>query len=579
MSDNSSVDISGGVNFLGSFMKMNPFAKHFQKNRQDDINRFVEQEKNSQGTSVEDVLTRSQYNVSDENGNLTVNISFNPNFANKESRINNYRSMANYPAISQSIDAICDDAVLPDIDGKICSLEFKKELPEHIEDTIRKYWDYIVDDVINISDTGWDLFRKWLIDGELFIELVLNDDADSVIGIKILPPFTMYPIYHNDEIVCYVQSLQNYGLNGLQSSTIMANLGENKDVMFDVDQILYINYSDFAGTSKIDICGFLENSIRSYNQLRNLEDAVVVNKIVRAPTRRLWNVDVGMMTKTKGDAYIQGVIQRIKKNIQYDPSTGVMNSNENFMAVTEDFWFAKNAEGRGTTVENIDGTNTFDDMGSVNYFLKRLYESMKIPSSRWKSMVTEGQTSTYSGGKSNEITREEIEFSKLIKRFQNKFKYLLLDALIVQLRMSGVDERYCNHNLFNVRFNKTNLFETYKELEVLEARAGVLQTMDSFVYKPGENELGYFDREFMLKKFFMMNDEDYNENLYLLNRSKNNIVNSEDSKENIDDQSDEIMDDESSQPPEETSFDAETQLASFSYGDMKPTDLLNELFN
>jgi hypothetical protein len=213
-------------------------------------------------------------------------------------------------------------------------------------------------------------------------------------------------------------------------------------------------------------------------------------------------------------------MMRHRKRVKYDPETGAMDSSENFLAMIEDYWFAKPEGQDGTTVSNLEGSATFSEMDDVNYFLKKLYKTLRLPSSRWSTAESPGM---YAAGKSNEITREEIQFSNFIGRLQNRFKYVLLDTFMTLLRLRGFDDRYVDYSIYNIKFNQSNKFKQYKELEILESRANILTVMDPFVYKAGDNENGYFDREFVLKNYFLMSDDEFNENLYLLNKTKNMV--------------------------------------------------------
>ena len=501
----------------------NKFAKFFTTNREELDKQDREELVNSQGLSQEQLdagdlrATSNTYGVNQmgnfHSGMSSINIQFEQYFTNKAQRISKYREMSFYPEVSDALDIIADDAIIENSDGDIVELKLKEELPEHIEDEVHKHWDYLLNEVFNFNEVGWDLFRKWVVDGEMYIELIMDNEGSDLIGIKVLPAHSMAPIYESGKVVGYVQTTKSIDVVTPQQ-TIAAETEEN--IIFDKDQIVYVNYG-YTGRNRYDIRGFLEPSVRVYNQLKNLEDAVVIYRIVRAPERRVWNVAVGRMPKTKAEEYIRGMMQRYRKRIKYDSSTGAMDSAQNVQAMTEDFWFAKNAEGEGTTVDTLGGGTNLGEMDDVFYFQKKLYKTLKLPKSRWGGV---DDTNMYSGGKSGEITQEEIKFARFIERLQKKFKYILFDSYLTLLRVRGVDDRYIARGLYNINFTQSNLFKQYKELELLESRFALLGSIESYIYKPGENDNGYFAREFVLRRWFMMSDDEYSHNTKLLTEEK-----------------------------------------------------------
>jgi len=368
------------IPILGS---TNPFAKFFRFGRLQDSNikDEVVKKSNSQGYSQEELdfgfATYWNYGIGEPDnagyGMSSISIQFDQYFRAKAQRIYKYREMSYYPDINDGLDMICDEAMVENSQtGDYLELYLKDEVPEHIEEQLRDHWNYLIHNVFSLNDTGWDLFRRWLVDGELYLELILDDEGENIIDFKVLPPQTVTPVYDDTEIIGYVQTPSfTYGVNdgGASGNVDNAGYGDNTErsddysghentvndeVRFDKNQVVYINYGE-TGRNKLDVRGFLESNIRIYNQLKYLEDAVVVYRIVRAPERRIWNVNVGKMPKGKAEQHIRGLIQRYRKNVYYDPSTGAMDSSRNFQAMTEDFWFAKDENGEGTSVDTLAG--------------------------------------------------------------------------------------------------------------------------------------------------------------------------------------------------------------------------------
>jgi len=500
---------------LASMFSKNRFSKHFNRGREHEEVQEQQILKNSQGIDQEQ-MDRQAFFSTDfmDNPQSTITYlgtSFEQYLGNKVSRIMKYREMSNYPLIMDSIENICDEAIVDNPVGDVFSLHITQEIPEHIEEQIREEWKYLAHDIFQINEMGWQIFKKYITDGEVYIELILEENGKNIIGIKILPSHTMMPIYESGEIVSYIQTKRGINNNtGINSSD-----QEEQVTVFDKDQVVYINYGT-TGDNSLDVRGYLESAIRVYNQLKNLEDSLVVYRLVRSPMRRIWNVFTGGMPKGKAEEYIKGLQQRYKKKIVYNTETGATDSTANIISLTEDLWFSKNAEGQGNTVETLDGQSTFlQDLDDLKWIRESLYKALKIPNSRWADPTG----ATYNVGKSAEITREEVKFSKFVERLQRRFKFLFLDAFVTQLRLKGFDKEYTTLRLFDVQFTKSNLFKEYRELEMTNQKLTTLTTAKDLIYTE-ENPNGIFALEYVMKNMILMTDEQWNENKTMLESDK-----------------------------------------------------------
>lgn len=484
------------------FRNLNPFAVFFKQSRSEDSEETSQQRvSNAQGISQEDTAIQTVGSASvmgtvlssapGEANVVVQGVQFEQIFENKRQKIAKYREMANYPEIEETTEHVCDDAIIEDEDGNILNLDISKEIPENVRNVCFGYWKYLINDVFRFNETGWDLFKRWLIDAEMYGELVLNEKGDNLVGIKLLPSYTMTPIYNGGVIQGYVQVPEK-------------NFQNKKQIDFDKDQIVYISYGKY-GESIGDVRGYYESAIKTYNQLKSMEDAVVVYRLVRSVERRAWNVYTGKMQKPQAEAYVKGLIQRFKKRMIYDPNTGAVNSAQNVIAMTEDYWFSTNAEGQGTKVDTLAGGANLGELEDVKYFLRKLYKTLKLPKSRWE------ETATVSYGKAGEITREEIHFARFVERLQNKFKYFVLEPYLTLLRLHKVEEQYLQASNFNLQFTQSNLFKEFKEMEVLDARLAILTQFSNFLASK-ETPDGMFAPKFILKKYFRMSDADMAQN-------------------------------------------------------------------
>lgn len=500
----------------------NPIARLFRRDRHVEDAQLEMSMRNSQGVSQEEIDTRNfmSYDALANPSSTYVGIQFEQYFGNKAGRIQKYREMSRYPIIKDGINQICDEAIIDNHDGDIVNLELKTEMPRHIQDQIYEIWDHMVNNIFRFNERGWDFFRKWLEEGELYIELVINDAGDDIIDIKVLPAHTMMPVYEENRIKGYIQiNAQQDGIGSEQGNVDYAmQQPVEGSVVFDRDQVVYVNFGD-TGDNILDVRGYLDSSIRTYNQLKNMEDALVIHRLVRAPQRRIWNIYTGKMPKTRAEEYVRGLTQRYRKKIIYDSSTGAMDSSQNVQSLTEDFWFTKDINGNGTSVDTIGGDANFGEMDDINYFQQNLYKTLMLPKSRYGEDAAQA---IYSSGKAGEIQREEIKFSRYVDRMRRRFKYMLLDPFLTLLRLKGIDDIYIDYNNFNVRFIKQNLYKEYMELELLESKVSLLASVSEFMYNPDENPSGLFAPEFIISKFFMMSDEDWNENKDMIDRLMKN---------------------------------------------------------
>lgn len=483
--------------WMGQRWGLNNFAKHFATNRsaREDI-REKQIVSNSVGQSQEEMDGFKPITSQDIAADFfTGQVLFNQIFTDKKSRVSKYREMSLYPEISDAIDIIVDDAIISDSKGDIVHLKIKKEIPKPTERIIKREWNYIVNDVLKFHDNGYELFKKWLIESELYLEMVLNKKGNSIISVKPLPSFTTMPIYNGSYIAAFLQSRKD-------------KTGKDINVPFEPNQVAYINYGIY-GNNLVDVRGYLESAIRTYNQLKNLEDALVVYRLVRAPERRVWNIDVGRMPKGKAEEYIKKLINKYKKQSIYDPATGAINSSQNIQALTEDYWFAK-SEGKGTEVTPLQSGMNLGELEDVNYFLRKLYKTLKMPRSRW-----EDPGSVFGAGKIGEITREEIKFARFIERLQSRFKKMIIDVFFQQLKFKDIEKKYISSEYFDIGFTASNLFKEYKELELLETKFGIWDTVSQHIYSE-DNTAGSFSREYALRNFFGMTEEQYDQNLKLV---------------------------------------------------------------
>jgi len=501
------------ASFLDNLKFVNPFSKAFRQN--DLINQEIQRqiESNSQGMSeieYDFFSPHTKYNIPGyAYGDYTnTGINFNQIFIDKRQRIAKYREMSYYPEISEGLDIISDESIVEDSEGNIIHLNIKKELPKRVEKLFTKEFEYVSKDVFDVNENLYDLFLKWLIEGELYVELILDKKRKNVIGYKVLPAFTTYPVYN-----------PTGSIKGFLQNVYDERTGKDDLKAFESNQVVYVHYGKY-GRNLLDIRGYLETSIRTYNQLKNLEDSLVVYRLVRAPERRVWNIEVGRMPSHKAEEYIRKIIHKYKRQLNYNPATGAIDSSRNVQSLSEDFWFARR-EGSGTNVETLQSGMNLGELEDVRYFQGKMYKTLKIPKTRWDPQL--GQQSYQSG---REMDRDELKFSLFIIRLQKRFRKLIKDTFMEQLKFKfGKDakiKKYINSNFFDVYFTQANFFKEIKDLELLESRLNILGTAITYAINEDEpnNPLA---RELVLRDYFMMSDEEWAKNQRLLKKEKKAI--------------------------------------------------------
>jgi len=483
---------------------INPFGKYFLRGQNEKgIQRQKQFLDNAQGVSENEGMFNSfdPYGVPDMGygGEFTSSsIKFGQAFNQKKARITKYREMEMYPEVSDAIDHICDEAIVADSRGGVITLTLKKDLSSVDKRMVKKEFDYISNEVLGTRENLWEMYRKWLVEGELFQELVLNQYGNKVIGTKTLASFITFPVYVQDMITSFVQYQTPQDTNS------------KNEKVFPQQQIAY-SYWPTIGANKIDVRGYLEPCIRTYNQLKNLEDALVVYRLVRAPERRIWNVEVGRMPTGKAEEYLKKLIHKYKRQISYNSTTGEIDSAQNVQALTEDFWFASR-EGTGASVQNLQGGLQLGEIEDVNYFLRKMYKTLKVPRARF-----EDPQSQYNPGAS--IEREELKFSKFIERSQFHFKKWIMDVFIQQLRLRGYNEKLLDRSLYDITFTKSNHFKEYKEMQLREAKNAIYTNMSTYIYSP-DNLNGAFADEFVKKELAGFTDEEYDRNEQMLAKAR-----------------------------------------------------------
>ena len=417
--------------------------------------------------------------------------------SSKKKLLCEYREMAMYPEVAEALDEICDEAIVPDDQDEVIKLQIDNEKiakNKNKSANLQKEFDFVMNDILNVNDNAFTLFRKFYTEGELYGELVI-DDAKPKVGVQkisYLPAESMTMEYDTfGNVKTYSQLVEK------------KNTRTDIKVTFKPSQIAYVNSGIFS-TDKTMPLSYLERAKISYRQLKWMEDALIIYRIVRAPERRVFTVDVGNMQKGKAEKYMNDIVTRYRQKKIYNPATGKIDVGKQVLSMVEDIWLPKRSDGAGPSVESLPGGESLGEITDVLYFVKKLYKALKVPTLR---LEEEGGGGSYMPrGQENDITRDEIKFSKYVVRVRNRFSKFFMQVFITHLKLKGLWNQYQLTTAdLKLIFNQENEWRETKKLNALRERLELFSQMKEY-----ENEV--YSLDWMKKNILKMSDEEIKEN-------------------------------------------------------------------
>jgi len=381
--------------------------------------------------------------------------------ADKGPRIMDYRVMAAFSEVADCLDEICDECINKNDSGEIVKLIFKNiELKDIDKNKIIEEFHKYVNN-FELERKGWEYFRQLLIEGEVYFEHVVHKSypEEGILGVVQLPTELIDPIFDN---------IQNMIIKGyiLRKPIFDPNkpnkIEKYEFIPMDKNQITYIN-SNIWNQDKTFRLPFIENARRAYRQLSLIEDSIVIYRLVRAPERLVFNVDVGNMAPPKAEQYLRKLIQEYWSKKTYDAQQQGPVQKFNPQSMLDSFWFAKRAGSEGTSVTQLAGGQNLGELTDLMYFVNKLYKALKVPTNR---LNTE---STFKDG--NEILREELKFARFIIRLQQNFATGLKNGFLTHLKLKGLAEKYnIKETNINLEFNVPTNFYELRENQKLELK-------------------------------------------------------------------------------------------------------------
>lgn len=393
--------------------------------------------------------------------------------------ISKYREMVLHPEVESAVDDICNDAIVFDgsESGPVKVILDKTDLSEPIREKVYTEFKQILR-LLNFVNRGPEIFRRWFVDGKGYYHIIIdqNNPKKGIVELRNIDAIKMKKMVElksetdKQSGVKYVKDVKEY-------YTYRDQPTDQTGLKIPKDAICYFHSGLIDPISGRAISN-LHKAIKPLNQLRMLEDAVVIYRISRAPERRIFYIDVGSLPKNKAEAYVRDLMNRYRNKLTYDATTGEVRDDKKFMSMLEDFWLPRREGGKGTQIETLSGGQNLGEMEDVEYFQRKLYKALNIPVSRMEP------DNGFNMGRSSEITRDELKFHKYIERLRQRFSMLFLNLLKTQCILKGIfkeEDWFKLEQEIQFEYVTDSYFTELKEYEILKERLDVLSSIDSHI--------------------------------------------------------------------------------------------------
>jgi hypothetical protein len=423
-----------------------------------------------------------------------------------------YRQMSEHAEVQTAIDDIVNQSiVLNDREDPVSVNLDKSKISESTKKKIREEFEEIMR-LLKFATKGNDLFKRWYIDGRLYIQILLDEKKQKrgIVDLRVIDPMRIRKVRNIEREVSesgikFIKNIKEYYLY-----TSEDYLGNGKDtinftyssegIIIPTDSIAYV-HSGFIDNSTRKVLGYLHKAIKPLNQLRMLEDAVVIYRISRAPERRIFYIDVGSLPKNKSEQYLREIMNRYRNKMVYDANTGELRDERRHMSMLEDFWMPRREGGKGTEIQTLPGGQNLGEMQDVEYFQKKLYNALHVPPSRFK------EEAGFNMGRSSEISRDEVRFTKFINRLQAKFSEVFLQILRVQLLSKNIlTQEEWDGMSYDIKFDfaADSYFSELKDNEIMMTRLQLLREAEPYLGK-------FFSTEWAVKNILQFSEDDFSE--------------------------------------------------------------------
>tara|TARA_R100001082_G_scaffold110758_2_gene91654 strand:+ start:11577 stop:13112 length:1536 start_codon:yes stop_codon:yes gene_type:complete len=442
-------------------------------------------------------------------GILGTYVDFAGSIRGENELINKYRGLALYPECDQAISDIINESVVLDDSKKCVSLNLNTiNLSDNIKNKIYGEFDNVLK-LLDFKNKAHEIFRRWYVDSKLYYHILINE-SDPSKGIQELRPINPTMIKKIRKVNKQQQTMGHNAVpmvKNVEEFFIYKNTDKDsiyqtttQGVKIHPDSICYV-HSGMVDTASKRVVGYLQKAIRPMNMLRQIEDAVVIYRISRAPERRIFYVDVGNLPKQKAEQYLRSIMNRYRTKMVYDPSTGETRDDRNHMHMLEDYWLPRREGGRGTEISTLDGGQNLGEMEDVDYLLRKVYRSLNVPISRMEP------DSGFNMGRSAEITRDEVKFFKFIEQLRTRFSNIFVSLLKTQLVLKGIltedDWKNISQDI-DFTWTQDSYFSELKETEIMKERLDLLSQMEDYIGR-------YYSTEWIKKNILRQSQKEIDE--------------------------------------------------------------------
>tara|TARA_B100000927_G_scaffold193259_1_gene155857 strand:- start:205 stop:1680 length:1476 start_codon:yes stop_codon:yes gene_type:complete len=397
-------------------------------------------------------------------------------------QIMKYRDAAMHPEVDAAIEDIVNEAIVTTTaEGPVAIILEDVNQPATIKNKIRDEF-YKIVELMNMNFQGSDIFRKWYVDGRLYYHKIIDtaNPKGGIIELRMIDPLKIKKVreVQKDKDKASGESL----IKGSKEYYVFQNQKmntTNQGLRITKDAIAYCTSGLFSSDHK-KVVSYLHKSLKTLNQLKMMEDSLVIYRLSRAPERRIFYIDVGNLPKGKAEEYLKNIMSKYRNKLVYNATTGEIKDHAKQMSMLEDFWLPRREGGRGTEITTLPGGENLGQIDDIVYFQKKLYRSLNVPINRLE------QEAQFSLGRASEITRDELKFQKFIDRLRKRFSMLYMDILKTQLVLKGIvteEEFHAMETFIRIDFMKDTHFAELKESELLRERLGTLREIDEYTGK------------------------------------------------------------------------------------------------
>jgi len=441
-------------------------------------------------------------------------------YRNEHELIKRYREMAIHPEVDNAIEDVVNEAIVSDLYDSPVEIELSNvNASDKLKDIIRKEFRYIKE-LLDFDKKSHEIFRNWYVDGRLYYHKVidLKKPEEGIKELRYIDPMKMKFVRQEKKVgkgngidlsrttetskVLYpdIEEFFVYSPKPNYPIGMVSSASGQKGIKMAKDTVTYVT-SGLVDRNKGSILSYLHKAIKALNQLRMIEDSLVIYRLSRAPERRIFYIDVGNLPKVKAEQYLRDVMNRYRNKQVYNAQTGEIRDDRKFMSMMEDFWLPRREGGRGTEITTLPGGQNLGELADIEYFQKKLYRALGVPESR---IANDGG---FNLGRSSEILRDELKFTKFVGRLRKRFAYIFSDMLRTQLILKNIItpedwEKISDHIQYDFLYD--NQFSELKESELMNDRLGTLATIEPYIGK-------YFSVDYVRRKILRQTDAEMKE--------------------------------------------------------------------